>query len=373
MAIVIILHAFVRRESSLLEMVIVDTVVYLGMTCFADSPETPLFVAMVQTFIVFHFVRARVAVAVAGVFLTLGWAATAATFYIDAQHHTPSESLLLAAVVVAVAAIPVIWTQLQAGAEMHRLRRNTEQLAIDKDQLLVDKDRFVASVSHELRTPLTAVVGLAHTLADSAGTLTPEEHSEFVSLIVHQSEEVASIVDDLLVTARAGTGNLSLVVGEVDLGGEIERLTTPDFDLQSDVESPIIVVADPVRVRQILRNLTSNTLRYGGEHKRITLRRHGVMGLVSVDDSGPAINEDHLETIFTAFGRAHARPGQTDSVGLGLTVSRQLARMMGGDVVYRHDGKWGSFQLALPMAVTDTAQAIFASPEMATAAHRVSR
>ena len=373
LGLLILLHTLLRSGSSLLEMVVFDTVAYLGMATFVDSPETTLFVAMVQTFIVFHFIRARFAVAVACGFLLLGLVATAVALNVNSQVRTPAETLLLAGVVAFASLIPVIWTQLQAGAEMHRLRGNKEQLTADKDRLLVDKDRFVASVSHELRTPLTAVVGLAHTLADSAESLTPEEHAEFVSLIVDQSEEVASIVDDLLVTARAGSGQLPLVVGEVNLAEEIQRVAGAEFDLQFDPAEPIIVVADPIRVRQILRNLTSNTIRYGGDLKRITLRRQGVMGLVSVDDSGIAIPEQHLANIFTPFGRAHDRPGQTDSVGLGLTVSRPLATMMGGDVVYSHDGKWGSFQLSLPMAVTATTDAMFAAPAMASVVHRVTR
>ncbi len=373
LGLVILLHALVRSGSTLLEMVLLDTVAYLGMAIFVDSPETTLFVAMAQTFIVFHFVRSRFAVAVACVFMFLGWVATVVVSYVDFQVRTPAESVFLAGVVVLVSMIPVVWTQLQAGAEMHRLRNNKEQLAADKDRLLTDKDRFVASVSHELRTPLAAVVGLAHTLADSAETLTSDEQTEFVSLIVDQSEEVASIVDDLLVTARAGSGQLPLVVGEVNLAEEIQRVASTEFALQFAPTEPVVVVADPIRVRQILRNLTSNTIRYGGESKRITLRRQGVMGVVSVDDNGTAIPEDHLANIFAAFGRAHDRPGQTDSVGLGLTVSRQLAQMMGGDVIYSHDGKWGSFQLTLPMAVTATTDAMLAAPELASAVHRVSR
>ncbi|MCP3993887.1 MAG: HAMP domain-containing histidine kinase [bacterium] len=373
LCLVILLHALVRSGSTLLEMVLLDTVAYLGMAIFVDSPETTLFVAMAQTFIVFHFVRSRFAVAVACVFMFLGWVATVVVSYVDFQVRTPAESVFLAGVVVLVSMIPVVWTQLQAGAEMHRLRNNKEQLAADKDRLLTDKDRFVASVSHELRTPLAAVVGLAHTLADSAETLTSDEQTEFVSLIVDQSEEVASIVDDLLVTARAGSGQLPLVVGEVNLAEEIQRVASTEFALQFAPTEPVVVVADPIRVRQILRNLTSNTIRYGGESKRITLRRQGVMGVVSVDDNGTAIPEDHLASIFAAFGRAHDRPGQTDSVGLGLTVSRQLAQMMGGDVIYSHDGKWGSFQLTLPMAVTATTDAMLAAPELASAVHRVSR
>jgi signal transduction histidine kinase len=95
------------------------------------------------------------------------------------------------------------------------------------------------------------------------------------------------------------------------------------------------------------------------------------MGIVSVEDNGPPLSNEALETIFSAFGRAHDRPGQTDSVGLGLTVSRQLARMMGGEITYHHDGRWGSFRLSLPMAVSETTSAIFAAPATASAVHKV--
>lgn len=366
-----LLHATIRSRSSLLEMVVIDTVLYLGIVGFVDSPEIAMFVAVVQTFIVFHFITPRRAVVVALLFLTLGWITTAITTAIEAQIRKPSEVMFLTGVIAFVAIIPVIWTQLQAGFEMHRLRAREEQLSVEKDRLLTDKDRFVASVSHELRTPLTAVVGMAHTLADSADYLTGDEQREFVAHIVEQSEDLAALVDDLLVAARASSGHLSLVVGEVDLHEEVRRVGGAEFDVQVDAPDRVVVVADPVRVRQILRNLTSNSLRYGGDRKRVTLRRKGVMGIVSIDDNGPPLSNEALETIFSAFGRAHDRPGQTDSVGLGLTVSRQLARMMGGEITYHHDGRWGSFRLSLPMAVTETASAIYAAPDTASAVHKV--
>ena len=320
-------------------MVVLDTLVYLGMAIAVDAPEATLFVAMVQLFIIYHFVRPRQAVLTTIVFIGLGWLATGITTYIDAQVRTPGDVMLLTGVIVLAATVPVIWTQLQAAAEMRRIRKREEKLVLEKDRLLTDKDRFVASVSHELRTPLTAVVGLAHTLADGSDVLSDAEKEEFVGLILEQSEDLAALVDDLLVAARASSGHLSLVVGEVDLREEVERVGGGGFDIQVDTPDRVVVVADPVRVRQILRNLTSNSLRYGGEQKRVTLRRKGIMGVVSIDDNGAPLSTEALETIFSAFGRAHDRPGQTDSVGLGLTVSRQLARMMGGEITYHHDGR----------------------------------
>lgn len=370
MACLILLHSRVRGGSSLLEMIVFDTILYVGMSILADSPEITLFVAVAQVFIVFHFVPARAAVATAIGFLTLGCAATGITLFMEVQERNPGDSLLLAAVVTLLASIPAVWTQLKAGAEMHRLRTRQEQLSADKDRLLADKDRFVASVSHELRTPLTAVVGLAHTLADDNTDLTEEEKQEFITMIVQQGDEVAALVDDLLVAARAGSGHLALVVGEVDLVAELAAVMPDDMEMVSSTEQ-MTVVGDPVRVRQVLRNLVSNAARYGGERKRARIWLRGVMGVVAVEDDGPAIPDGSIDDIFTAYGRAHDRPGRTDSVGLGLTVSRQLARMMGGDVTYDHDGRWTSFQLSLPMSVMATSRAICAAPEEAMAAHGV--
>ena len=368
MASLILLHSGLRRSGSLLEMIVFDTVLYLGMTVVADSPEITMFVAVAHVFILFHFVPARAAIASAIGFLTLGCVATGITLFMDSQQRNPGDSLLLAAVVAFLASVPAVWTQLKAGAEMHRLRIHQEQLSADKDRLLADKDRFVASVSHELRTPLTAVVGLAHTLADDPDGLTAEEKREFIGMIVQQGDEVAALVDDLLVAARAGSGHLALVVGEVDLVYELAAVIPDDIELISSAEQ-VTVVGDPVRVRQVLRNLVSNAARYGGENKRARIWLRGVMGVVAVEDDGPAIPDNSIDSIFTAYGRAHDRPGRTDSVGLGLTVSRQLARMMGGDVTYGHDGRWTSFQLSLPMSVMATSRAICAAPDEAMAAH----
>ncbi len=366
-----LLHVLTRPRSTLLEMVVVDTVAYLGMAIFVDAPEAALFVSTVQLFIVYHFIRPRQAVVVTVAFLGLGWLTTGITSHVDLQVRNSGEVMFLTGVIVMAALAPIIWTQLQAATEMHRIRSREEKLVVEKDRLLFDKDRFVASVSHELRTPLTAVVGLAHTLADAGDALSTEERSEFVSLIVEQSEDLAALVDDLLVAARASSGQLSLVVGEVDLQDEVNRVGATQFSAQVHTPDRIVVVADPVRVRQILRNLTSNSLRYGGEQRRVTLRRSGIMGIVSIEDNGPPLSPEAVQTIFSAFGRAHDRPGQTDSVGLGLTVSRQLARMMGGDIDYHHDGRWGSFRLSLPMAVTETTSALFAAPDTASVVHRV--
>jgi signal transduction histidine kinase len=104
-----------------------------------------------------------------------------------------------------------------------------------------------------------------------------------------------------------------------------------------------------VRLRQILRNLVSNAIRYGGDHIDVGVARANGHIHITVEDDGAGIPEGQWEQVFEPYARAHDRAEQPSSVGLGLTVSRKLARLMGGDLAYRHEG--GSvFDLSLPAA-----------------------
>jgi signal transduction histidine kinase len=348
---VIIIHNLVRPDASLFEVLTHDAAMYLMMTVVIDSPELAVFDAMALSFMIYHFVPPRRALVAAGLFNIGGLAAAATSLFVDNQQRAPAETLLLLSIVIAITAVPALWLQMRAGAEIHFHRRKEEQLSLEKDELLADKDRFVASVSHEVRTPLTAVVGLAHALADPSYGLDGQERTELLATLVEQSEEVASIIDDLLTAARAGSGQLELVIGDVDLVAQAQAVAPEGTPIYTDFQATHLVRADPIRVRQILRNLLSNAKRYGGPNVRIGVRTEDSTTTVSVEDDGDAIPVDQIDEIFTPYGRAHDRPGLTDSVGLGLTVSRQLARMMGGDVDYAHADGWSTFRLSLPATV----------------------
>lgn len=366
-----ILHAFLRRRSKLIEMVTADTLLYLAMAVLVDLPAGAALVVLTQSFLVFFHVKVRTSLILIALYIPAGLVAATTTVFVDNQRRTAVETALLVSVVMLLATIPTVWVLLQAAVAMYQQRDKEERLSREKDELLKDKDRFVASVSHELRTPLTAVVGLAHTLAEAGSKLAQSERDEFIGMIVEQSEEVAAIVDDLLVTARAGTGHLSLVASELDLGVEVAAVISGHFDIGSVATTPIYVIGDPIRVRQILRNLMSNCMRYGGPNKRVRIYRDGFSGVVAVEDDGPAIPTDQVDSIFSPYGRVHDRPGRTDSVGLGLTVSRQLAEMMGGDVRYSHDGTWAAFSFRIPIAMHEMTEAMYDAPDAARLAHRV--
>jgi signal transduction histidine kinase len=220
------------------------------------------------------------------------------------------------------------------------------------EELAKSKDRFIATVSHELRTPLSAVVGFAETLAEGLETFTPAEVSEMVGLISTQGAEVAQLVDDLLTAERAATGNLTIKSSAIDIADECRAVVESlRLDIEVDIDhGEHIAWADTLRTRQIVRNLLTNANRYGGEAKRLEVREAGGSVVVSVSDSGSGVKGIDAEHIFDPYFRAQTTDSKPDSVGLGLAVARQLARMMGGDLVYRRRDGWTCFELSLPSA-----------------------
>lgn len=220
-------------------------------------------------------------------------------------------------------------------------------------ELLASKDEFIASVSHELRTPLTAVVGYAELLKDET-SLTPGEREQMISAIAEQSHDLSQMIEDLLIAAKIDTDSLTVADVPVDLVAQARHVLE---SLQHvDRVSRIVVTGgpahargDPARVRQIVRNLVTNALRYGGDTIEIRVAATERRGSIAVADDGVGVTADQMTHIFEPYHSAHTHEGMTASVGLGLTVSRKLARLMGGDVDYRRPAGETVFELTLPI------------------------
>ncbi len=277
----------------------------------------------------------------------------------DVTLHSPSGfSLPGSAVVLAhtdehgmITHISASFRDLSERIETHkRLKR-----------LVRSKDEFIASISHELRTPLTAVVGLAQELKGSWRVFSSDEIDEFVGLVADQASDVANLIEDLLVAARADIGKVTVAPRVVNLASQIDGVLAA-FDKASQrrvevVADSVDVWADPARLRQVIRNLVTNAIRYGGRHIKLhTAVSDGFVAL-HVSDDGPGISPGLEESIFEPYARDHEPGSQPNSVGLGLTVSRHLARLMGGDLVYTR-GERTMFTLTLPQPAQQPAQAL---------------
>ncbi len=222
-------------------------------------------------------------------------------------------------------------------------------------EMMEAKNRFLASVSHEIRTPLTAILGFGR-LLDEDVSLTDDDRRLMISSIVQHSQEVTDLVEDLLVAARAESGQIAVLHTRVDLLDQIEETLraggsfTMDVTVESSVERPV-GIGDPARVRQILRNLLTNAERYGGPNVSIDVTQVDGWVCVTVADDGAGLPGREWERIFEPYQRAHLNPGQPESVGIGLTISRQLAELMGGSLRYSREHGRSVFRLCLPQPV----------------------
>lgn len=236
-------------------------------------------------------------------------------------------------------------------ADITHMKARNEAMA----QVVRAKDEFIANVSHELRTPLTAVIGLTSELTESEG-LSEDMRSEMLQLVSEQASEMSNIVEDLLVAARAEVGTVDIELERVDLLGELQAtLDGLGISLPSPRETPPPVLADPRRVRQILRNLLTNAQRHGGPELRVVAGHHRGAVWLEVRDNGEGMSEEEASRIFDPY----VTSGRRGSVGLGLAVARQLAELMGGTLEHERSAGETVFRLQLPPA--EARDAILAS------------
>jgi PAS domain S-box-containing protein len=228
----------------------------------------------------------------------------------------------------------------------------------DLEAALRSKIELIGTVSHELRNPLTSIVGYAHLLTEAREPGSPE-YAEMAAVVKQQAEDVANIVEDLLTAAQADAGTLRVVSAPLDLAEEVRRALAGLSGRHAgtlEVDTPAApAVGDAMRVRQIVRNLVANAIVHGGEHIQVaTTRRSGQVRLTVADD-GPGLARGDEERVFQPFQHGNRESRGHNSVGLGLTISRQLARLMGGDLTYRRERGMTIFSLVLPGRRTPSA------------------
>jgi signal transduction histidine kinase len=215
----------------------------------------------------------------------------------------------------------------------------------------VQRGYVLGTVAHELRNDLTPVVGMSSILHDELLTMERPDLAELAEINMTQSTQAFETIDDLLTMARLDRDALELEVRPINLidvvGETVERYQL-DSAIQRSIEN-ITVVADSTRLRQIIRNLSTNAKRYGGDIVDVVFETDlGGNGHVLIRDNGPGIAAEDIDVVFEPFGRGSAGRRNHASVGLGLWLSRNLARAMNGDLTYRREDGCTVFDLRLP-------------------------
>jgi signal transduction histidine kinase len=217
------------------------------------------------------------------------------------------------------------------------------------------KDELIAGISHELRTPLTGIHGFAEILLGS-GLEDVESAMDLITIIHGESWELSRMVDDLLTAARIDAEALSVAVEPTSLEEAIAAVVAPVIRAGRSIEvvgDAVDVAADPLRLRQVLRNLVSNAQRHGGPNIAIIIERHGDAVSVIVADDGDGVHEDAEARLFDRFANGGREALLNGSVGLGLSVARQLVELMGGTLTYARHDDITLFTLTLAAAMSD--------------------
>ncbi|HTI24197.1 MAG TPA: HAMP domain-containing protein, partial [Kutzneria sp.] len=254
------------------------------------------------------------------------------------------------------------------------LETRAQQLALASKY----KSEFLANMSHELRTPLNSLLILAQLLAQNPSRNLSPKQVEYATIIHSAGSDLLQLINDILDLSKVEAGKMDISPEVVPLrqlldyvDATFRPLTTEKslgFHVTTATGVPADLLTDDSRLRQILRNLVSNAVKFteaGSVELRIepadpdrlppSVRRHGPALAFHVVDTGIGIAEQQLESIFGAFQQADGTTSRKyGGTGLGLSISREIAQLLGGAITaYSTLGKGSSFTLYLPIARPD--------------------
>lgn len=242
-------------------------------------------------------------------------------------------------------------------SEQMRMSERLSEAKAEAERANLAKSRFLAHMSHEMRTPLTSILGFADLLHND--TQVPEHDRKYVDAILRNGFSLASLIDDLLDVSKIEAGEMKLDVQPVEIRELLEDVKTSlsikaeakeiEFDVVTSDRVPGEVCVDALRLRQILVNVAGNAIKFTDQGRvSIEVDHNGTELVIAVKDTGPGIAENQVHRLFRPFQQAHtgvaAKYGGT---GLGLSLSRQLAHLMDGDVYLKRTvlGEGSEFEI----------------------------
>jgi signal transduction histidine kinase len=200
------------------------------------------------------------------------------------------------------------------------------------------REQFLADAAHELRRPVSTLAWHARILGEKFGHLTPDATARCLEAIRHDSDFLLNLIDDLLDLCRLQAGGQPVELGPVPIErtvrGVLERQPPRgNRHVLVDIEPGYVALAEARLLSQILANILSNAYRYGGPTIRFVGQRKLSHVVVAVEDDGPGVPAEFVDSLFEPFQRG-VDADTVSGAGLGLALSRRLARAQGGDVRY---------------------------------------
>ncbi|GIO37923.1 hypothetical protein J41TS12_27840 [Paenibacillus antibioticophila] len=266
--------------------------------------------------------------------------------------------------------------------ELRQAKLSLEERAGQLAQASQYKSEFLANMSHELRTPLNSIINLAEMISESEeeheGEALEKDTPNYGNIIYKSGRELLQLINDILDLSKVEAGRLEVVQEEVVLAEVVQLMELQfehdaeqkgiEFEVTMMPELPSTIQADAQRLCQILRNLLSNAFKFTHQG-RVDLMIHkdssacstsGEWIVFSVADTGIGIPQDKHEAIFEMFRQADGSISRKyGGTGLGLPISQDLARLMGGFIqVDSREGAGSLFHLYLPLIQNETADGL---------------
>ncbi|PZX42720.1 signal transduction histidine kinase [Streptomyces sp. DvalAA-21] len=276
--------------------------------------------------------------------------------------------------------------------EIEQARQELEERAQQLSLASTYKSEFLANMSHELRTPLNSLLILAQLLAQNPTRNLTVKQVEYAGIIHSAGSDLLQLINDILDLSKVEAGKMDLNPERFTLRQLLDYveatfrpMTTQKsltFTISTAPGVPVDLLTDDSRLRQVLRNLISNAVKFterGSVELRIepaadhelpdSVHRGGGVVAFRVKDTGIGIAEQQLETIFGAFQQADGTTSRKyGGTGLGLSISREIAHLLGGALTARSTpGRGSTFTLYLPVARADFQDQAAPSPEVSAA------
>ncbi len=243
------------------------------------------------------------------------------------------------------------------------LARKTGELEIASRH----KSEFLASMSHELRTPLTAVIGFSEVLLDRLFGELNARQERYLEDIRRSGRHLLELLNDILDISKVEAGKMELELADTSVSAALEhgvamvreRASNRGLSLNVEVDPDVVeVVADPLRLKQVVLNLLSNAVKFTPPGGRVEVRARRVADEVhvTVEDTGIGISEEDQERIFESFDQGRGGLSRSaEGTGLGLTLSKRIVELHGGRLwVESRLGEGSTFIFSLPAATGAT-------------------